>query len=301
MRTGSARGSGLGLSIAIIGNCQSGALVRCVQAMLPEARVRAITLERIKTEEEAEAGAGKALKADILLSQDVRLPRFGRLRTEILKELRPQLVLYPKIIFTGFHPDAVYVFENSRVVASPTGSYHSQILIDAHLAGLPLDKAIGLFRAEVYERLGYFDEFRKAQIYMVKAGEALSLDLHPKRQRWMGDDAFMYTTNHPRPRVMASIGRQLLERLELAPREIDPDSITDTLGGAARLPVYPEIGERLGVSEPFVFTSAVREGRQSLTLEEFAAASYEAYRARSPEVLATALKQGAAEAISEFG
>lgn len=291
----------MALSIAIVGNCQSGALFRCAQAMLPEAQVSAVTLERVATEADAEAGVETALKADIVLSQDVRLPRFGRLRTEVLQALRPQLVLYPKIIFTGFHPDAIYVFENNRAVASPAGTYHSQILIGAHLAGLPLDKATGLFRGEVYERLGYFEEFRKAQIYTVKAGEALGLDLHPKRQRWMADDAFMYTTNHPKPRVMASIGRQVFERLELKPREVDPDSFIDTLGRGVRLPVYPEIGERLGVNEPFVFTNAIRDGRTTLTLEEFAAASYEAYRDRSPEVLATALKQGAAEAIAAFG
>lgn len=290
----------MSVSIAIIGNCQSGALYRCAQAMLPEAEISAVTIERIATEADAEAGAELALKADIVLSQDVRLPRFGRLRTEVMKELRPGLVLYPKVIFTGFHPDAVYVFENNRAVASPAGTYHSQILVAAHLAGLPLETAIGLFRGEVYERLGYFEEFRKAQVYLVKTGAALDFDLHPKRQRWMGDDAFMYTTNHPKPRVMASIARQVFERMELAPCDADPGAIVDNLGRGVRLPVYPEIGERLGVAEPFVFTNAVRDGRQSLSLEEFAAASYLAYADRSPEVLAKALKPGAAEAIAAF-
>ena len=288
----------LSLSIAIIGNCQSGALVRCAQAMLPDARVSAITLERIATEADAEAAAERALKADVVLTQDVRLPRYGRLRTEALGELRPQLKIYPKVIFTGFHPDAVYVFENGKALASPAGTYHSQILIAAHLAGLPLDKAIGLFRGEVYERLGYFDEFRKAQIYLVTTGQKMGYDLHPKRQRWVGADPFMYTINHPKPRVMASIGRQAFEQLGLSPAAVDPDEIVDSLGRGVRLPVYPEIGERLGIEEPFTFVNAIRDGRASLSLEEFAAGSYEAYRSRAPEVLASALKEGAEEAIA---
>jgi hypothetical protein len=289
--------AGVGVSIAIIGNCQSGALVRCARAMLPDAEVSAVTLERIATEAEADAAAERALQADIVLSQEVRLPRFGRLRSEALKQLRPDVRLYPKVIFTGFHPDAVYVFEANKAVPSPAGTYHSQLLIGAFLAGLPLERALRLFKGEVYERLGYFEEFRKAQIYLVKTAAALDFDLHPKRQRWLQADPFMYTTNHPKPRVMASIGRLAFEQLGLSPAAADPEAIEDSLGRGVRLPVYPEIAERLGVEEPFLFTNAVRDGRASLTLEEFAAASYEAYRSRAPEVLASALKPGAAEAI----
>jgi hypothetical protein len=291
----------LSLSIAIIGNCQSGALVRCAQAMLPEARVSAITLERIATEADAEAAALRALKADVVLSQEVRLERFGRLQTQALKELVPGLTVYPKIIFTGFHPDAAYVFAGKRALASPIGSYHSQILIAAFLAGLPLERAVGLFRGEVYERLGYFDEFRRAQIYLTRSAAALDFDLHPKRQKWMRADPFMYTINHPKPRVMASIARQAFERLGLAPAAVDPDTIEDSLGRGVRLPVYPEIAERLGVDEPFRFTSSVRDGRATLTLEAFAAAAYEGYRDHSPEVLAAALNEGAAEVVAGLG
>jgi hypothetical protein len=287
----------LSLSITIIGNCQSAALVRCAQAMLPEAQVSGVSLERIASEAQAEAAAQRALEADLVLTQDVRLPRFGRLRTETLRELRPQLTVYPKVIFTGFHPDAIYVFEGGKALASPAGTYHSQILVAAYLAGLPLERSLGLFRGEVYERLGYFEEFRKAQVYLVKSGAALNFDLHPKRQRWRADDAFMYTINHPKPRVMASIGRQAFEQAGLAPADVDPDAIVDSLGRGVRLPVYPEIGERLGVQEPFRFTNAIRDGRATLSLEEFAAASYELYAGYAREVLAKALKPGAAEAV----
>ena len=268
--------------------------------MLPDAQISAVTLERIFTAEEAEAGARRALAADIILTQDVRIARFGRLRTEVLKPLHSRLTLYPKVIFTGFHPDAVYVFEGAKALASPAGTYHSQILIAAFLAALPLEQALGLFRAEVYERLGYFEEFRKAQVYLVKTGAALGFDLHPKRQRWRGDDPFMYTINHPKPRVMASIGRQAFEQLGLSPRPVDAEAIEDSLGRGVRLPVYPEIAERLGVEGGFTFTNAIRDGRASLSLEEFAAASFDTYAGYRPEVLAAALRSGVAEVLGEL-
>ena len=117
----------------------------------------------------------------------------------------------------------------------------------------------------------------------------------------MRADPFMYTINHPKPRVMASIARQAFERLGLAPAAVDPDTIEDSLGRGVRLPVYPEIAERLGVDEPFRFTSSVRDGRATLTLEAFAAAAYEGYRDHSPEVLAAALNEGAAEVVAGLG
>jgi hypothetical protein len=288
----------MAVSIALLGNCQVSSLAECARALLPDARITTIMLEKVLRAGDAEPQAGLAASHDIILSQEVTREGFGSLRTEALAESGPRFLLYPKVLFTGFHPDAHSVIDGGRVVASPLGAYHSEILIAAFVSGFRLDQAIGLFRAEVYQRLGYFREYAKSRDYLLGAASDLGFDLAGEMEAWLAHGPFMHTFNHPKARVMGSIARQAFERLDLPMAEVDFRGVRDVLAQSAHWPVYPEIAAGLGLSDPFVFTRSVAAGGEALSLPDFAADSYEIYRGLAPDLLAGAVHPRRLDAVA---
>ena len=286
------------LSVAVIGNCQVGSMARCVRALLPEAAVKPISLMSAVRESRAEAMAKVAERCDLIFTQEFETAGLGPLTTTALAAVRPDLIRYPRIVFTGFHPDINYIFDGPRAVTSPMGDYHSEILMGAFLSGLPLERALRLFRPLTYQRLGYFKEYARCLRRLVRDGEALGFDLAPLAETWRADGAFMHTINHPKIRVMASLARLALARAGLAVAEIDPDQIEDGLAAGPRWPVYPEIAERLEVAGGLDFVTANASGGEVIDLAAFAAGSYERYGELSSEVLGARLRSATLEVIA---
>lgn len=275
----------MAVSIALVGNCQISNLAQCAHALLPDAKITVIMLEKVLREANAAPMAELAATHQIILSQEVTQEALGPLRTEELAACGARFALFPKVLFTGFHPDAHNVFDGGRAVLSPVGAYHSELLIMAFLSGFAIEQAIGLFRGEVYEWVGYFREYPKSREYLLGVASGLGFDLAREMEEWLGHGPFMHTFNHPSVRVMGSIARQAFHRLELQTAEVDFGDVRDVLAQSTRWPVYPEIAERLRLSEPFVFTKPVRDGGERLSLEEFAARSYAIYCDMAPETL----------------
>src|ERR1044072_2405671 len=117
------------LSVAVIGNCQVGSMARCVRALAPDAVVKAISLAAAVRQQRAEPLAKVAERCDLILTQEVETAALGPLTTAVLSERRPDLIRYPRLAFTGFHPDINYVFDGARAVTSVMGDYHSEILM----------------------------------------------------------------------------------------------------------------------------------------------------------------------------
>jgi hypothetical protein len=288
------------VKIAVIGNCQVASFARCLRAFLQRAQVTPIPLEKVQRNGDAAEMAALAREADIIFTQDTTREVFGDLRTAELAQHTSNLVLFPKVIFTGFHPDAIGLIPAGRVVHSPTGAYHSQILMAAFASDMPLEQALELFCEETYDRLGYFEEFPKSRAHLVATGQSQGFDLAPAVEDWMTHGAFMHTFNHPKIRVMATMCRQALARTDLAIAEpdADPDGIEDVLARASRWPVYPEIARRLGLDEPFGFSKAERDGGEALSLRAFAEQSYAIYRQLPAEDLATGVRAAVLRGLS---
>ena len=286
------------LSVAVIGNCQVGSMARCVQALLPDAHVKPISLAATVREQRADAMAKVATRADLILTQEFETAGLGPLMTSSLAALRPDLVRYPRIVFTGFHPDINYVFDGPRAVTTPMGDYHSEILIGAFLSGVPLGRVVKLFRPLTYQRLGYFKEYARSLRRLVRDGEALGFDFAPLAETWRAPGAFMHTINHPKIRVMASIARLALSRAGASVAEIDAGKLKDGLAAGPRWPVYPAIAERLEVEGSSDFVTAESTGGEVLDIEQFATACYGLYADLASEILGGRLRANTLEVIA---
>lgn len=268
----------------VIGNCQAQSLADWLEALSPGLQARAFSLTGVTP---GGADALSALDAvldgaDLVVMQagPAHRARFGLPEPEALAASGRRVVAAPWILFRGFHPDCLHLFHGGQAVPGAAGPLHSALAAAAALEGLPQDRALGLFNAYAYARLGYFDALPAALATMDREWRALGLD----PGRWMAPQArpFMHTVNHPVPAVIEDVARQVLGRAGLtaaAPVAAPPDRLL----AAGIWPLYPEIAERLGLED--AGTAYRRPGLPDTPLEQTVAAAYSG--------LAAALADGA--------
>lgn len=275
------------IRIAALGNCQADVIAASFRRLLPEAEVDVFALWKLSDDDIARA-PHQLTTYDYVFSQPM-LPvgRFAALRSDELARSAKAFQFVPALTFTGFHPDIVAI----EGIRSPIGNYHSAIAIAAFLSGLPEPRAVALFNTFVYAALGYFDHYAMSRQYVIERANGLGYDLNEPFQKWEEMSPFMYSFNHPKGFVLASVARLGLTRAGLLPGgTADPELDDDPYQGGARWPIYPEIAERLGVGAgdlsfeyPF--------GKVRLGLEEFVVRSYEIYRRFPADVLARSVER----------
>jgi hypothetical protein len=269
-------------TISVIGNCQSMAIGRCLSLMLPGHRVIEGFSGHLRS---GELDLGFLLrKSGTVLVQTLMLDQVraitGSMRTP------PEIVVFPEIYFTGFHPDmlsAGMVRNASGAVPSAMGLNHSAICLYGWLNGLTAGQVVGLFNGDVYRHLGYFDHFAQSRRALLDSAEECGLDLSGPFDGWMKSDCFMHCVNHPTLPVMADVARQLLPRLGLKqamlyPEKLIPDPFVHILVWA----FYPEIAEALGKKGEYIFSasSLVKSGgsaKRHVDLEGFVEACFKVY------------------------
>lgn len=279
----------MSISIALIGNCQVSSFARLAAAALPDAALTIVSLEKVKRDGTMDAAAAAAAACDHVFTQPVDHPSFGALRTSELElRLKREPTLYPKVLFRGFHPDCVSVAGQGRMINSPTGNYHSDILIGSFLSGLSVSDALGHFNLSAYRKLRYFEEFESSDERLRQDFATLGYDAAGLARDWMASGCFMYSYNHPALHVMGTVFQLAMARAGFE-TDVDISGLEDVLARASQWPVYPEFAEQLGVDGRYVFRSSVKDGPFELELEEFARRSYEIYRDVPPELLAKAV------------
>ena len=147
LRDKSLRRPGSGPRVAVVANCQNFSIAYAMKLLNVEATVHPFPVMfkpwlSVKT-------LTRALKLyDYVFLQPFG-PRYVRGGTSdtIVAELK-NLVLFPTIVFTGFHPDQIYVedrtLDDNARIGGPLGPYHSALAFFAYRAGLPVDAALRL-------------------------------------------------------------------------------------------------------------------------------------------------------------
>ena len=283
-----------GPRIAVIGNCQAKGVAEAVRILVPGARVRLIPMSTLgKRERSLDAFAEALGDCDHVFSQPFPMGFFPEGGSEGLRERLPRMRLFPSIVFTAFHPDAVYVGDLAsvarvRLVPSPLGSYHSAITLFGFLQGLSQERIVGLFREDVFSRLGYLDAWGLAATDLIASSRAIGFDLSGDLLRWSRGGLFMHNINHPRLSVLGDIAGRLLREAGLTPRPVAVEAYApDGLLDDAIWPVYPPVATLYGVPGSTVFKRRQRRGAPPATLglDAFVAESLSIYRGQPRETL----------------
>jgi hypothetical protein len=226
--------------IIISSNCQSGGLLASLKCMFPN---RDIGVQLFPKSEDLDAVAlfRRTLKgARVWVTTG---------RRELCGELPIEIIRIPELNFNAFHPDIRHAI---NVSTNLTTSIHnnSQIAVWAYNNRIAKPDAAKLFNREVFKSLGYFDCWPHCVAALRALFSEANIDTEEferflLRVKRMGQ--FMYTFNHPRIEVLVELARIVARRLgadsKLSESEIVvPDALTYALW-----PLYPEIGEELGL------------------------------------------------------
>jgi Polysaccharide biosynthesis enzyme WcbI len=284
LRSKSLRQPGAGPRIAVVANCQSFGLAYAMKLLNLDATVHRFPV-LFKSWTSVRTLARTLKLYDYVFFQPFG-PGYvrGGSSEPIVEELNDAILL-PTLIFTGFHPDQVYVHDAAKAgppINGPIGPYHSALAFFAYRAGLPVEAALRLFKREVFEIVGYFDVWNGATEALLDEGQRFALDFREDLLRWTRRGCFMYSSLHPKPFVFFDYARQLMRKAGIPMQMVNYDdyAVDDLVRGAV-YPVYPEIAESYGIQGSYVFKGAnfafeLRLGR-FWNLREFVTDCYRTY------------------------
>ncbi len=227
--------------------------------------------------------------ADVVVAQTVMTARVREAMAAL--GVDKPIIELPSLYFTGFHPDIVYASCAGESIVSVLGKLNSSICLFAWKSKLTVDETISLFNARTYEALGFFDHYERARRGLIADAQRLGLDIVADIRRWERSGAFLYSVNHPKLPVLSTFARLVVEKLGLTPAMERPELLLpDALASNIVWPVYPEIGERLGVEGEYVFKPK-SGGRlaaaplQTFGLEAFVQRSFKTYKGLDPRAV----------------
>lgn len=279
-----------GPRIAVIGNCQARVVAQAMRVLAPRAAVTLVPMGRLGKDHATLADLARSLdRYDHVFSQNFGRGFFRDGGAEELAAALPRARLFPAIVFPAFHPDAIYVGDlgtmaSARLVPSPLHTYHSAIVLFGFLRGLDAARIVGLFRQEVFARLGYLDLWAPAAEDLLASSRAVGFDLAADLVRWSRAGIFMHTINHPKLFVLGDIAARLLREARLAPLPLPIESyVADELLDDVIWPIYEPVADLYGVAGSYLFKRRSKRGEPPalLDLETFVAESLALY-ARLP-------------------
>lgn len=274
--------------IFMIGTCQAYVAKKLIDTMSPQVSVISIGLESANLNglQSGNLDISRFVEeSDLVVFQMLPDAALHKKLIELYPEISKKIRYIPSISYTAFHPDMGYIVRaDGSHLGGPMGDYHSLIAFWAWKNDLSLDEARKLYRHDVYEFLGYFSHTATADHFLIGLGEKMGVGLQSALARWKSTGCFMHSINHPKLFVLADLSRILLakENIEYIP-DVE-DYLFDELSNHPCWPIYPEIGQALGVRGNYIFKQARGLGTEerpvpTLTLDKYLELAYKNYDA----------------------
>ena len=260
--------------LRILGNCQVGGIAESISLLIEGAKV----LGEIAPSNVADLGNILSQhihhQGSLIVSDSV-----GNLiaNNPSLKEFdRPDTIYFPSISFAAFHPDIQYAFVEGSVVKNGLGSdWNSRILLSSYLHGLTSQQSQKLFDSKTFENLGYFSEWERSSQKLQTSFQECGFDYGRWIRSVQRSGPFMYGINHPTQFCLSEISIQLAEKL-FPQSYINRSNLiyltTDHLSHIV-WPIYPEIGEQLGLESSYLW----RVNEKVSGLSEFSDLCFQAF------------------------
>ncbi|MDE2364413.1 MAG: hypothetical protein KGM42_17185 [Hyphomicrobiales bacterium] len=293
-------GARSGTRVAVVGNCQSFGYSYGMKLHNPGLEIDRYAIVG-KSWATLDALVRTLSNYDVVFAQDFGP---GLLRddgdSQALRAALPSVHRLPFVNFSGFHPDTIYLFDqtrNGKLVMGPTGVYHSCLVLFGYLKGMSVDQTEALYNHDAFDYLGYLGVWDSAAQEFLRAAAEVGMNLEGDLARWARRGNFMYTTNHSKPHVMYDIALKAMRKAGLPARDIETDDyLVDDLARGFILPVYPPLAEYYGFKGSTLFKKehyrlSFRPG-EFLTMKQYIAESFAIYAKHQRAQLAHARVDG---------
>lgn len=232
----------------VVWNCQAFGFANCIQTLARDVECEALDFWSFAKALEAASHDWRTWDRIILLSDACELPRFDAAQM-------PEFEILPPLYFRGYHPDCCYVRVGDAFISDGVvGPYHSRIALAAYKEGLDATQAAGWYNADTYAHAGYFARWTAERQAILNGYRECGLDVSRLFRVAGRGRSFMLTIDHPRIEALFELARALLVARGQAVFDdviLPPDNLA-----ATSWPVYPEIGEQLGVAGSYLFKPA---------------------------------------------
>jgi hypothetical protein len=259
----------------LLGNCQVGGIADSLELLSYGSEVAGV---RVSNDPEALfeelSEHFKHARDTFLIHESVK--EIILLNDSLVKFDRPENIYIPTVSFAAFHPDIQYAFSNGAVVKSGLDSdWNSRIMLWAYSNGLSQDETENLFREDVFQALGYFDEWDRSSEALRKSFDECGFDYGRWIRSVQRTGVFMYGINHPMQIGLSQLAVQIAEKVFPNSHVAIEDLHTFTTDYLSHIvwPVYPEIGDHLGVEGSYHW----RVARKHASLTEFIELCFDAW------------------------
>ena len=158
----------------------------------------------------------------------------------------------PCFSFTGYHPDCCYVTaEGERITDGLIGPYHSMIALAGYKEQIGPAATARFFNDRLFEKAGYYRQWLAQRDRMIERFGTFGYDISGIFRKAGRGRSFMHTIDHPDMMLMTELAKVVLRRLDRPYRDDAPLPV-DALADMS-WPVYPEVGEQLGVAGAYRF------------------------------------------------
>ena len=158
----------------------------------------------------------------------------------------------PCFSFTGYHPDCCYVTaEGERITDGLIGPYHSMIALAGYKEQIGPAATARFFNDRLFEQAGYYRQWLAQRDRMIERFGTFGYDISGIFRKAGRGRSFMHTIDHPDMMLMTELAKVVLRRLDRPYRDDAPLPV-DALADMS-WPVYPEVGEQLGVAGAYRF------------------------------------------------
>lgn len=251
----------------LLSNCQTLSLARAITAVAEEVACEPCDVWQMAGRLDADPDYFRRFDFALILANLRDFPGFPTDRL-------PDHADVPCFNFTGYHPDCCYVAANGeRIVDGLIGPYHSMIALAGYKEQIGPEATARFFNDGMFEQAGYYRQWSAQRDRMIARFAEFGFDIGGIFRRAGRGRSFMHTIDHPDIVLMTELAKVVLRRLGRACRDEVPLPV-DVLADMS-WPVYPEIGERLGVHGAYRFRPTGRYA--ALDLDEYLAETFASF------------------------
>lgn len=229
----------------LLSNCQTLSLSRAISAVADSVDCEGCDVWQMAERLESDPDYFRRFDFALILANLRDFPGFPADRL-------PDHADVPSFSFTGYHPDCCYVTAaGERVMDGLIGPYHSMIALAGYKEQIGPELTARFFHDTMFERAGYYRQWGAERDRMIARFAEFDHDISGVFRRAGRGRSFMHTIDHPDIVLMAELAKVILRRLDRRCRDTTPLPV-DALADMS-WPVYPEVGERLGIHGEYRF------------------------------------------------